>query len=48
MSFNKYKSGSFCVGGMHISATVKIYGDNTSKGSKVLNGYCSICNRKKA
>ena len=48
MSFNKFKSDSYCVGGRHKSATVKIYGDITSKGSKVLIGYCSICNRKKS
>ena len=47
MSFNKFKSDSYCVGGRHRSATVKIYGDITSKGSEVLIGYCSICNRKK-
>ena len=48
MSFNKVKSDSYCVGGRHRSATVKIYGDITSKGSKVLIGYCSVCNRKKS
>ena len=48
MSFNKCKSDSCCVGGRHKSATVKIYGDITSKGSKVLIGFCSICNRKKS
>ena len=48
MSFNKFKSDSYCVGGRHRSTTVKIYGDITSKGSKVLIGYCSICNRKKS
>ena len=47
MSFNKFESDSFCVGGRHKSATVKIYGDITSKGSKVIIGYCSVCNRKK-
>ena len=47
MSFQKFKSDSYCVGGRHRSTTVKIYGDITSKGSKVLIGYCSICNRKK-
>ena len=47
MSFQKFKSDSYCVRGRHRSATVKIYGDITSKGSKVLIGYCSICNRKK-
>ena len=48
MSFQKFKSDSYCVGGRHRSATTKIYGDITSKGSKVLIGYCSICNRKKS
>ena len=48
MSFQKFKSDSCCVGGRHRSATVKIYGDITSKGSKVLIGYCSICNRTKS
>ena len=48
MSFNKFKSDSYCVGGRHRSATVKIFGDVTSKGAKVLIGYCSICNRKKS
>ena len=48
MSFQKFKSDSYCVGGRHRSATIKIYGDITSKGSKVLIGYCSVCNRKKS
>ena len=48
MSFQKFKSDSYCVGGRHRSATVKIYGDITSKGSKVLIGFCSVCNRKKS
>ena len=48
MSFNKFKSDSCCVGGMHRSATTKIFGNITSKGSKVLTGYFSICNRKKS
>ena len=34
--------------GRHRSATTKIYGNIISKGSKVLIGYCSICNRKKS
>ena len=46
MSFQKLENDSFCVGGRHRSATTKIYGDITSKGSKVPIGYCSICNRK--
>ena len=48
MSFNKFKSDSYCVGGRHRSATVKFFGDITSKGAKGLIGYCSICNRKKS
>ena len=44
MSFQKFKSDSYCVGARHRSATKNIYGDITSKGSKVLIGYCSICN----
>ena len=48
MSFNKFKSDSYCVGGRYRSATVKNFGDITSKDSKVLIGYCSICNRNKS
>ena len=48
MSFQKFKTDSYCVGGRHRSATIKIYGDITSKDSKVLIGYCSVCNRKKS
>ena len=48
MSFQKFKSDSYCVGGRHRSATINIYGDITSKGSKLLIGYCSVCNRKKS
>ena len=48
MSFQKLKTDSFCVGGRHRSATTKTYGDVTTKGSKVLIGYCSICNRNKS
>ena len=46
MTFNKFKTDSYCVGGRHRSATVKIYGDVTSKRSKVPIGYCSVCNKK--
>ena len=46
MSLQKFETDSFCVGGRHKSSTVKIYVDMTSKGSKVLIGFCSICNRK--
>ena len=48
MSFNKFESDSYCVGGRHRSATIKIYGNITSRGIKVLFGYCSVCNRKKS
>ena len=47
MSFQKFKSDSYCVGGRHRSSTTKTYGDKTSEGGKLLIGYCSICNRKK-
>ena len=48
MTFNKVENDSYCVGGRHRSATKNIYGDITSKVSKVLIGYYSICNRKKS
>ena len=48
MSFQKFKSDSYCVGGRHRSSTVKTYGDITSKGSKVLIAFCSKCQRKKS
>ena len=48
MSFRKFETHSYCVGGRHRSSTVKIYGDLTSSCSKVLIDYCSICNRKKS
>ena len=47
-NFYQFESDSYCVGGRHRSATLKIYRDITSKGSKVLIGYCSKCNRKKS
>ena len=46
MTFNKFETNSYCVGGRHISATKIIYGSITSKGEEVLIGYCSICKRK--
>ena len=48
MTFNKFGTNSYCVGGRHTSATKDNYGSLTSKGNKVLIGYCSICNRKKS
>ena len=47
MTFKKIETNSYCVGGRHIFATKNIYDSITSKGNKVLIGYCSICNRKK-
>ena len=38
MTFDKFKTDSYCVGGRHRSATKNIYGDITSKGSKGLIG----------
>ena len=40
MSFQNFKKDFYCVAGRYRSSTLKIYGDLTSKGSKVLNGYC--------
>ena len=48
MTFNKFENDSYCVGGRHRSATKNLYGSITSKGSKVLVGFCSVCNRKKS
>ena len=48
MSFKIFENDSYCVEGRHRSFTKNIYGDITSKGSKVLIGYCPICNRKKS
>ena len=52
MSFNKFKTDSYCVGGRHRSATKNIVGDITinrksGKEVKLLVGKCVICNRKK-
>ena len=47
MSFQKFKSGSHCVGGRHRSATTKKFGDVRSERSKVQIRFCSICQRKK-
>ena len=48
MKFQKFESDSFCVGGRHHSATKNLYGDESSKESTVINGFCSLCNRKKS
>ena len=48
MSFQEKEIGGSCFRGRHNSATKNVYGDITSKGSKVLIGYCSRCNREKS
>ena len=52
MSFQKFKSDSYCVGGRHKSATKNIVGEmtinkKTDKDVKLLVGKCVTCNRKK-
>ena len=47
MSFQKFKSDAYCVGGKHRSATTKNYVNKTSKSSKVVISSCSISNRNK-
>ena len=48
MSFQKFKSDSYCIGGRHRYATKNFSGVITCKASKILIGYCSICIRKKS
>ena len=52
MSFQKFKTDSYCVGGRHRSSTKDMVGDitnnkKTGKEVKLLVGKCVICNRKK-
>ena len=52
MSFNKFKTDGYCVGGRHKSGTENIVGETTinkktGKEVKVLVGKCVICDRKK-
>ena len=52
MSFQKFKSDSYCVGGRHRSATKNIVDDisinkKTGKEVNLLVGKCTNCNRKK-
>ena len=52
MSFQKFKTNSYCIGGKHHSSTSNITGDitinkKTAKEVKLLVGKCAICNRKK-
>ena len=53
MSFQKYKTNSYCVGQKHYSGTKNIVGEitlnkKTGREIKLLVGQCSICNRKKS
>ena len=36
MTFNKFETNSYCVGGRHVSALKNIYGSITCKGNKVI------------
>ena len=52
MSFQKFKTDSFCVGGTHRSATTNTVGDltfneKTGKEIELLIGRCLKCDRKK-
>ena len=52
MSFQKFETDSYCVGGRHKSATQNIVGDisiikKTGRKVKLLAGKCVTCNRKK-
>ena len=52
MSFQKFKTNSYCVGQKHYSATKNITGEitinkKTGKEIKLLVGKCVICDRKK-
>ena len=53
MSFQKFKTNSYCVGQKHYSGTKNIIGEiklnkKTGREIKLLVGQCSICNRKKS
>ena len=53
MSFQKFKSDSYCVGQKHYSGTKNIVGEITlnkknGRENRLLVGQCSICNRKKS
>ena len=53
MSFQNFKSDSYCVGGKHKSSTKNITGEitvnkKTGKQIKLLVGKCVICDRKKS
>ena len=46
MSFEKFKTKSFCFGGRHKSATVSTEGDLTKIGKSFLFGKCDQCYKK--
>ena len=51
MSFQKFKTKSFCVGQKHYSGPKNIVVEitfikKTGRESKLLLGQCSVCNRK--
>ena len=53
MTFNKFKTNSYCVGGKHYSGTKNISGDitlNKKTGGeiKLLVGKCTVCNKNKS
>ena len=53
MSFQKYKTNSYCVGQKHYSGTKDIAGEitlnkKTGKEIKLLVGKCVVCSRKKS
>ena len=53
MSFNKFKTKSYCVGGKHYSAITNIRGDITQNKQigmivKLLRGVCVTCKRNKS
>ena len=53
MSFQKFKTNSYCVGQKHYSGTKNFVGEirlnkKTGREIKLLVGQCLICNRKKS
>ena len=45
---NKFKTDSYCVGGIHFSGTINIRGAIISKGTKMLRGKCVKFKRNKS
>ena len=53
MSFQKFKTNNYCVGGKHYSGTKNIAGEitinkTTTKENKLLVGKCVVCNKRKS